>query len=200
MGVRSLAAAGGLALAVVVAGCATSVAGQAEMAVTPAVAGTSVPGFPTSNDSGGPLTTSLRTLSAPTTLVFSTSLTISGPLPQPPLGRSSGSVPDGPTSIPGLSADCKKVVAAISAFTTVLQDSSATTGGDVISQATVDAALKQLPAAGLPAAPQADINILRETVRAAVGKTVTQLGMTMADGKVLGALQDLSSWAATNCT
>jgi hypothetical protein len=218
---RTLAVAGGLAVTLLTAGCAKSVAGQAEVlagAVAPvgsSVAGlTDLPQPSAPPVSGGDATAPDETsqniaptsdASAPsadsTTSDASTTPKVPSTTSAPSSSASDKSVPalTGPTSIPGLSADCNKVLAAITAFSSVLQ--GVTSGADTtISQATVDAALKQLPASGLPAQPQADINVLRTTISGAGGKTVTELALSMTDGKVVAALEDLSGWATTNCT
>ncbi|MET3807559.1 cytoskeletal protein RodZ [Nakamurella sp. UYEF19] len=217
MKIRTLALAGVLGVSLLIGGCATSIAGQAEVAAGAVASGsaptsdgstgsdsttsTQSPETPsadqTSSDTGSPDATAEQSTgdqnSAPTT---GNSSSGDSSTSEPSTSASDRSV--APTSIPGLSADCNKVLAAITAFSSVLQGGT----GDMnakITQSAVDDALKQLPASGLPERPQADINVLRATVSAAAGKTIAELGMTMTDGKVVAALQDLSSWATTTC-
>ncbi len=221
---RTALAGSGLCLALVTAGCATSIAGQAEVAsgarlgTSTATAdsggarpNSSVPSFPVSSgvsstddestssgaDPGEP-STSLGT-SGPTTSFTSDTSSSSDSTVSEGSSTSSNSSLTPLTSIPGLSADCNKVLASISAFGTVLQEASA--GSDQkVSQATVDAALAQMPASGLPAQPQRDIDLLRATVQNAAGKTIVELGQTFSDGKVLAAIKDLSEWETSNCS
>lgn len=215
MNIRSFAITIGVCVCVVTAGCASSVAGQAQIAsgaVLPTTSRSAPSPFP--DPSGGESSGQAGSTEASTTGTGSTTgsgapestastddTDVSQNPPTP--SRSSGGGGDdssvGPTSatsIPGLSKDCNTVLAGITAFTQVLQGAGAS---ETISQATVDQALQQLPASGLPARPQADISVLRATVSGAAGKTLAELGGKMTDGKVVAALQDLSSWAQDNC-
>ncbi len=209
MNFRNRAFAGIVVTAVLATGCAGSVAGQPEVAATalvpavstvsrasPATAPTPAAESPTDQTSSPASTSSRRETDERTADATTTARLTTGTGPPATTG-SRGSV--GPTSIPGLSADCNKVLAAITAFTSVLQGIAGGTSGDTISQADVDDALQQLPTSGLPARPQADVNILRATIKSAAGKTITGLALSLSDGKVVDALQDLSSWATVNC-
>jgi hypothetical protein len=182
MNIRTIVVATGLCVSVLTAGCASSVAGQAQIvpgAVLPTTSGSAPSPFPDPG-SGGSSSSSSPTGDG----------TDGG-------GEDTSVGPTAPTSIPGLSKECNTVLAGITAFTKVLQGAGAS---ETISQATVDEALEQLPASGLPSRPQADISVLRTTVAGAAGKTLAELGGTMTDGKVVDALQDLSNWAEANCT
>lgn len=209
MRIRTLALAGALAVTLLVAGCATSIAGQAQVdpgAVATASAPSSDESSGSAEESTSPESGADQTVSEPST---PESTEDQGPTEQTSASPTSDGTSDSststseqsvvPTSIPGLSADCNKVLAAITAFSSVLQGADAGDMNAKITQATVDAALQQLPASGLPARPQADVNVLRTTVSGAAGKTIAELGLTMTDGKVVAALQDLSSWATSTC-
>lgn len=208
MSIRTFVATG-LCMSILTAGCARVVAGQAEIvsgAVLPTTSQSAPSPFPdpsSTGSTGGGSTSSDSSSSEatgqdPTSDGDTTALT-----GNPPTATSSSAAedtPDGPpsaTSIPGLSKDCNAVLAGIKAFSLLLQGGGSS---DRISQAMVDKALAQLPESGLPARPQADITVLRGVVTGAVGKTASQLGLGLADGKVLNALEDLSSWAQDNCT
>lgn len=222
MNVRRTVLATGLCLSLLSAGCASAVAGQAQIASGAALPTTSQSApapFPDpgssqsaneSSDTGSPSTGSSSTGSsstdAPSTDAPSTEPSGSSTSDAPPTaitentptGPTSSDSSDGPssvTSIPGLSKDCSAVLAGITAFSTVLQGGASET----ISQATVDTALEQLPESGLPARPQADMTVLRQAVSGAAGKTLSEVGLSMIDGKVVNALKDLSSWAQDNC-
>ena len=211
MKLRVLGATLGLAVALVTAGCATSIAGQAET-----VAGAVVTNGATSDDSTSDDSTSTSSAddpksdigsSAPSSAELTEVNPSGGDLPSqplPPAGTtvmSTGTPVESPvpTSIPGLPADCNKVLAGITAFSSVLQGASSGTADTTISPAAVEAALAKLPASGLPAQPQADVTILRATLKGAAGKTITELAITLTDGKVVAALEDLSTWASKNC-
>lgn len=201
MNVRRLAIVAGLALALTTAGCATSIAGQAEPAPgasIPTSAPALVPAATSNDPDKGP---DAGTTAAPTADGDTSVGETTNPASTPPGSPTSElpSVPGLQSSIPGLTADCDKVLAGITAFTSVLQ--SGPSGADAtISQADVDAALAQLPPTGLPAQPQADMIILRGAVVDAAGKTISELTMALTDGKVVGALEDLSTWVSKNCT
>ena len=170
-------------LAVTVSGCAQSIAGLPEPVVGQAMSQTA-----------GLAATGGSDLSVP--------LEPTGSAPSNQNGAPPGSdlsVPGViPTGLTGLSADCVTVLGATTAFGSLLADGSGGLDGTV-SQAAVDSALQQLPASGLPTRPQADVDVLRKTMSAAVGHTVADLAMSIADSTVVDALQDLSSWASTNC-
>lgn len=149
-----------LAFALLTAGCATSVAGQAQPAAG-AIAAATARSTPATEASG--------------------------------VSRAPGRIV--PTSVEGLPADCNKVLAAITAFGSVLESTKPT-----ISKATVDDALEQLPESRSPAELQADVRVLRTIVSGAAGKSVAEVGVTIVDGTALTALQRLSTWATANCT
>ena len=231
MNLRIAAVMAGLCATVMTAGCAASVAGQAQIAPGAVLANSSTsapPPFPDTTATGSAATVTNPTdttvdqvpqgTATPSTVGPGESGTTGGgggdstatnstdppnltDLPTAPdlPTANSGDESVGPTSlpgIPGLSKDCNTVLAAITAFSSVLQGVQATA---TISQATVDEALKQLPASGLPDRPQADVDVLRATIAAAAGKSLADLGITLADGKVVTALKDLSGWAQSNC-
>lgn len=195
MKIRTITAATGLFLAVLT-GCGSAVAGQAQIAsgaVLPTTSKSAPSPFPdprssestgTSSDTSENTEDSQVTENTPTQESSSTE------------SDDSSVDPTSATSIPGLSRDCNTVLAAITAFSGVLQGAGT---DQKISQETVDTALEQLPASGLPARPQADVTVLRETVAGAAGKSLIELGQTLADGKVVAALKDLSSWSQDNC-
>ena len=218
MNIRRIVAAVGLCVSVLAAGCASTVAGQAQVASGAALPTTSQSAptpFPdpssdgsstgessssdtSSSESTGGETSSESTGEDPTSESAPTSLTENTPTvtgssdPEDTSER-----PTSVTSIPGLSKDCSAVLTGITAFGTVLQSSGSS---DTISQATVDQVLRQLPESGLPARPQADITTLRTVVSGAAGKTVSELAVSLVDGNVVTALKDLSSWAQDNCS
>jgi hypothetical protein len=215
---RVHAVAGGLAGLLLIAGCAQSVSGSAAVApaglasVLSSSLSRSVHSLPTGVPSGSGDATatdetdarSPDTSSATETTETSTESadsTTSDELPstaEGPATTTSRTRLTAPSSIAGLSADCNKVLAAVTAFSGLVQsvsnDPSAT-----ISKATVDAALKQMPASGLPSRPQADINVLRTTVSGSAGKSATDMLMSLGDGKAVAALQDISSWTTSSC-
>ena len=221
MNVRRMALTGGVAVTLLLAGCATSVAGQGQVDPDAALSGTlefnptsALPDPGSSADDPGtaadpgtadnpgtaddPGTADEPSADATTDqqsadptgteLVVPTHALPSISRPQPI-----------PSPIPGLSAACNQVLAGVTAFSALLSGASTGSTDAVISQAKVDAALKSLPTSGLPARVQTDVNLLRATAKAAAGKTVMQLAMTLTDGKTLAALQDLSTWVSTNC-
>ena len=216
MNIRRTIAAVGLCVAVLTAGCASTVAGQAQIvsgAVLPTTSqsaptpfpdpsgdgsstGESSSSDPSTSESTGDDTTSESTGEAATS--ESTRLTENTPtVTDSSDAEDSSAAPTAITSIPGLSKDCNAVFAGITAFGSLLQSGGSS---ETISQATVDTALAQLPSSGLPARPQTDITVLRTVVSGAAGKTVTELGLSMTDGKVVNALKDLTSWAQDNCS
>lgn len=208
MSIRTFVATG-LCMSILTAGCASVVAGQAEIvsgAVLPTTSQSAPSPFPDPSSTGsmGGGSTSSDSFSSGTTGQDPTSDGDTTALTEnPPTTTSSSAAeddPDGPTSatsIPGPSKDCNAVLAGITAFSLLLRGGGSS---DRISQAMVDKALAQLPESGLPARPQADITVLRGVVAGAVGKTASQLSLGLADGNVLAALEDLSSWAQDNCT
>lgn len=212
MNIRRTVLATGLCLSLLTAGCASVVAGQAQIAtgaVLPSTSQSAPAPFPDPSGDGsstsGPPSTESTAGSSESSPGGDGTTGVTGNAPTGPSGstgpssESTGSS-DGPTSvtsIPGLSKDCSTVLAGITAFSTILQ--SGGSASDTISQATVDKALEQLPESGLPARPQADMAVLRKVVSGAAGKTISELGLSMVDGKVVTALQDLSSWAQANC-
>ena len=210
---RAAVIAGSLALTLLTAACAKSVSGQAEPAggAVPSAAASSAaagatglltdtsalpvpsPEAPSSPDQDA--TSAVTTAEAPSTSEPSTS-TASDSSTTSRVTSKTSSI----TSIPGLPADCNKVLAGLQAFTTLFQDISSTSDVNAtISQAKVDAALKSMPASGLPAPVQANMNILRASVSSAGGKTITDLALSLSDGKVTTALGDMSTWISTNC-
>ncbi|WP_172832326.1 hypothetical protein [Nakamurella panacisegetis] len=202
-----MSVAGALAGALLVGGCATTVSGQAQVnaaaqataASSPATSTGSSASSPTgSTESGGSSSTSSATgLTEPST---------SG-TPVPPTspgtsthGTITKSGPSSLSSVPGLSADCNKVLAGVQAFTALFDQISSS--GDMnakVTQASVDAALKALPASGLPPAVQGDVTTLRSWAGGAAGKSMTELAMSLTDGKVTTAITNLSTWLTTNC-
>ena len=207
MNIRRTIAAVGLSAAVLTAGCASTVAGQAQIAagaVLPTSSQSAPTPFPdpgsngasTGESSSSDPSTGESTGEAPTS--ESTRLTENTPtVTDSSDAEDTSAAPTAITSIPGLSKDCNAVFAGITAFGSVLQSGGSS---ETISQATVDTALAQLPSSGLLARPQADITVLRTVVSGAAGKTVTELGLSMTDGKVVNALKDLTSWAQDNCS
>lgn len=200
MKIRTIAVATGLCFAVLT-GCGSSVAGQAQIAsgaVLPPTSKSAPAPFPDPSSSESTGTSSTASEATTSESTQDSQVTENTPTQQSSsTGSDDSSVgPTSATSIPGLSKDCNTVLAAITAFSGVLQGAGTS---DKISQATVDTALQQLPASGLPTRPQADVTVLRETVTGAVGQSLIELGQTMADGKVVAALKDLSSWAQDNC-
>ena len=203
--VRTLTAAAGACVVLLAAGCSSSVAGRAEVASGAVVPNTSASApsrlpEPSSGQSG---TTPGNTSSAAETpqpsrtgRSDSESPRSSGTTGSSPQPDDTSVSPTPVTSIPGLSTDCNAVLAGITAFSTLLQTAA---GGDPISQAAVDQALSRLPRSGLPARPQADITVLRTTISGAAGKSLADLSQLLADGQVVDALKDLSSWAESNC-
>ena len=210
MKIRTLTLAAGLSIALLTAGCATSVAGQAQVnpaavvaasAAAPSSAASSASSSEDAGASSQVESTEPTTPASSTSASESTVSTSPAPTAAPTTTRSSKSGPAaGPTSIPGFSADCNKILAGITAFSSLLSDASNGSATATISQASVDAALKDLPASGLPAKAQADVTVLRATASSAAGKTITQLALTLTDGKVVAALEDLTTWASTNCS
>ena len=210
-----MAVAGALAAALLAAGCAKSVSGQAVVnaaAQVPASAGSTTtgaapPSIPTDSDDSSDSDGSSS--SAQPTDDESSSSTEAPPTATPVPPTSPATSSDGSTtrtsspsitSIPGLSADCNKVLAGAQAFTTLFE--GITSSSDLntkVSQATVDKALAALPASGFPAAVQGDVNTLRAWTSAASGKTITDLAMSLTDGKVTTALTNMSSWVSSNC-
>ncbi len=210
MKIRTLTLAAGLTIALLTAGCATSVGGQAQVnpaaVVAASAAAPSSAAAPASSSEEASVSSQVES-TEPTTPASSTSASPStvstspAPTAAPTTTRSSKPSPTaGPTSIPGFSADCNKILAGITAFSSLLSDASSGSANATISQASVDAALKDLPASGLPAKAQADVTVLRATASSAAGKTITQLALTLTDGKVVAALEDLTTWASTNCS
>lgn len=215
MKTRTLTLAAGLTIALLTAGCATSVGGQAQVnpaaVVAASAAAPSSAAAPASSseeasvssqvESTAPTTTASSPSASPSTVSTSPAPTAAPTTATPTTTRSSKPSPTaGPTSIPGFSADCNKILAGITAFSSLLSDASSGSANATISQASVDAALKDLPASGLPAKAQADVTVLRATASSAAGKTITQLALTLSDGKVVAALEDLTTWASTNCS
>ena len=193
MNLRTLFAAA-LGVSLLTAGCAGSVAGQAEMAsgAVLAVPSNSAPA-PLSGTSSVGTSSSQAPFSTAESSVESAGESSAAPSTE---AEDSSVALTSVADIPGLSKDCTTVLAAITAFSQVLQNAGST---DTISQAMVDQALQQLPASGLPTQPQADITVLRATVAGAAGETLTDLAQTLTDGKVVAALDDLSSWAQDHC-
>lgn len=203
MNVRTMLVAGGLCVSVFTAGCASTVAGQPQIAsgaVLPTTSQSAPAPFPDPTGDGSSSedsTSSESTSSESTSDSAPTAITENTPTPTNSSdGDDTSQDPTSATSFPGLSKDCSSVLAGITAFSTVLQTSGS---NDEISQGTVEAALAQLPESGLPARPQAGITVLRTVVAGAAGKTVSELGISLMDGKVVTALKDLSSWAEDNC-
>ena len=222
MNVRQLTAAGGLVIALLTAGCATSVGGQAQLDPAAVVATTLSSADPTgtASESGtdSPEVSTDQSSTDPTTEqqsapISSESAPPTGDVPEPTTdapesstsrastgSRTTGGLTTVPTSIPGFSAACNHIVAGVSAFSALLSDASSGSATDRISQAKVDATLKALPTTGLPARAQKDVDVLRATAKAAAGKTITELAMTLTDGKTVSALQDLSMFLSTGCS
>lgn len=221
MKIRSLAVAAGTCIVLLTTGCGGAVAGEAEIAPgasVPAPSKSSPAPFPdpssggsttsrsstdgSSTDESSRATETSETDTSQSTPESTTETTDSTETTSSTRTTSSRDPEDTAvattpvTSVPGLSKDCNAVLAGITAFSTLLQGAGA---GDTISQAAVDEALKQLPESGLPARPQADITVLRTTVSGAAGKSLADFGQTLADGQVVDALKDLSSWAQENC-
>lgn len=201
----------GLCLSLLTVGCASTVDGQAQIAsgaVLPTTSSAPSP-FPdpstsgtTGDDSTAATTVSTQDTASPestesTESTESESTRVTDNTPSSTDADDSSVFPSSVTSIPGLSKDCNAVLAGITAFGKVLQGAGAT---EKISQATVDEALGQLPASGLPAQPQADVTVLRTAVAGSAGKTLSEFGVTLAQSQVVDALQDLSSWFQDNCS
>lgn len=205
MKIRTLAVVGGLAVAVLTAGCMASVAGQAEVdpgAVASASSSSTGSTGPARADGNAPRPQSSMSevLPAGTTVINSseTTLVLSTPLTVTARTRISDdkSVPLAPTSIPGASAACNQVIAGITAFSALLRGAGDT---ETISPAAVATTLTAMPASGLPAVIQPDMTILRSLVSAAAGKSVNDLALGLSDSKAISALDDLSNWTAQNC-
>lgn len=200
MNIRRAVLATGLCLSLLTAGCASAVAGQAQIAsgAAPPTTSQSAPApFP---DPGGSESSTSESSGSESSESSTSDDPSTGITENTPTGPTSSDTSEGPssvTSIPGLSKDCSAVLAGITAFSMVLQGGDG--DGDTISQATVDTALEQLPESGLPARPQADMTVLRQAVAGAAGKTLSEVSLSMVDGKVVNALKDLSSWAQDNC-
>lgn len=216
MKMRTLAVAVGLGVALLVSACATSVGGQAELnpaaLVSTAVDTSTGPTDLTTDDSSSaePTSSSVATTEQQTTESITTASTseqqtteqqtteqqTTAHTTKSPATTLSTAI----TSIPGFSADCNQVLAGVTAFGALLSAATSGSADTKVTRAQVETALKDLPTSGLPAKAQADVNILRAAASAAAGKTVMDLALTLQDGKVVGAIQDLSTWISTNCS
>jgi hypothetical protein len=202
MKMRTLAVAAGLGVALLVSACATSVGGQAELnpaaLVSTAVDTSTGPTDLTTDDSSSaePTSSSDATTEQQTTEQQTTEQQTTAHTTKSPATTLSTAI----TSIPGFSADCNQVLAGVTAFGALLSAATSGSADTKVTRAQVETALKELPTSGLPAKAQADVNILRAAASAAAGKTVMDLALTLQDGKVVGAIQDLSTWISTNCS
>lgn len=211
MKMRTLAGAACLGVALLVSACATSIGGQAELnpaaLVSTAVDTSTGPADLTMDDSSSaePTSSSDATTEQQTTESITTASTSEQQTTEQQTTAHTTKSPattlsTAVTSIPGFSADCNQVLAGVTAFGALLSAATSGSADTKVTKAQVETALKDLPASGLPAKAQADVNILRAAASAAAGKTVMDLALTLQDGKVVAAIQDLSTWISTNCS